>query len=63
MILHEEARKKICPFTFSIPEQRTEDGCGIREGGPWQCLADGCMAWRWELAGAGSCSLLERERR
>jgi hypothetical protein len=63
MVTEDDAREKICPFTFSIAEQRTDDGCGIREAGPWPCLAARCMAWRWEHAGTGSCALLDRERR
>lgn len=47
MILSEaEARTKWCPFTFGVPEQRSADGCGIREGGPWTCCTTLCMAWQ-----------------
>lgn len=43
----EEAKTKVCPQTFGIPEIRTADGCGIREGGPWKCIGSACMMWRW----------------
>lgn len=46
MITEAEAKTKWCPFTFTVPEQRGPDGCGIREGGPWTCSASLCMAWR-----------------
>lgn len=43
----EEAKTKICPKTFGIPDERDEYGSGIRQGGPYKCFASGCMAWRW----------------
>lgn len=48
-ILVEEAkaREKICPLSFGVQELRTSEGVGLREGGPWNCQGDGCMAWRW----------------
>jgi hypothetical protein len=47
MIISEaDAKTKWCPFTYSVPEQRGPDGCGIREGGPWTCCTTHCMAWR-----------------
>ena len=44
----EEARKKWCPASFAIPEQRSPSGDAGREGGPWMCVASKCMAWRWD---------------
>lgn len=41
-----EARAKTCPFTFTIPEIPRPNG-GVREGGPWPCSGNECMAWRW----------------
>lgn len=48
-ILVEEAKAgaRICPFSFGVQEIRTSEGVGLREGGPWNCRGDGCMAWRW----------------
>jgi hypothetical protein len=43
----EEARNRLCPMSFAIPEIRTDDGCGVRGGGPWMCAASGCLGWRW----------------
>lgn len=42
----DEAKTKICPQSFAVPEVRGSDGSGIQEGGPWFCRASGCMAWR-----------------
>ncbi len=41
----DEAKAKVCPKTFGIPDERDEYGSGIREGGPWKCRGSGCMAW------------------
>ncbi len=41
-----EAKTKICPLTYSIPEVRGSHGQGFREYGPWNCIASDCMAWR-----------------
>lgn len=46
LLSEEEAKTKLCPFTFTAPEQRGADGTGIMQGGPWHCLASNCMAWR-----------------
>lgn len=46
IISETEAKAKWCPFTFTVPEQRGADGCGIREGGPWVCCTTLCMAWQ-----------------
>ena len=42
----DEAKKKVCPATFGIPDERDEYGSGIRQGGPWKCIGSACMAWR-----------------
>lgn len=47
MLTEAEAGTKICPLSFGVREIRGHDGCGIREGGPWNCSASKCMAWRW----------------
>jgi hypothetical protein len=47
MLTEAEARKKICPASFSRPDDRAPDGTGIMQGGPWNCYASECMAWRW----------------
>jgi hypothetical protein len=33
------AQKRVCPFTFNIPEPAD---------GQLQCVGSKCMAWRWE---------------
>lgn len=47
MLTEDEARKKICPASFNKPDVYGPDGCGIQQGGPWNCCASDCMAWRW----------------
>lgn len=46
LLTEDEATTKICPLSFSAHEIRGNDGSGIREGGPWNCQASACMAWR-----------------
>lgn len=46
-VTENEAMAKTCHASFAAAEIRTADGTGLREGGPWQCLASECMAWRW----------------
>lgn len=55
MTTEEEARKKRCPLSFGVQEIRNGNGDGIREAGPWNCIASDCMAWRWKLPHDGSC--------
>lgn len=42
----EEAKTKVCPQTFGIPDVRDHDGNGLVQGGPRNCLGSACMAWR-----------------
>jgi len=48
LLTEEQARRKQCPFTFTVNEIRRLDGEGIREAGPWPCVGSDCMAWCWE---------------
>jgi hypothetical protein len=57
VMTEEDARRKWCPASFAIPEQRLPNGDGGREAGPWMCIASGCMAWRWGADSAGYCGL------
>ena len=43
----EEAKTKTCHLSIGLPPIYDQSGVGIRDGGPWACLASGCMAWRW----------------
>ena len=44
LLTEDEAKKKICPFSFPSPR----DGTLGRSLGPLNCLASMCMAWEWE---------------
>lgn len=47
MMTEEDARTKICQESFGVSEIRDGNDNGIRESGPWRCIATQCMAWRW----------------
>lgn len=44
-----EAKAMFCPLTYSASKVRWSDDedAAVREHGPWLCLGERCMGWRW----------------
>ena len=42
LLTNEEAKTKCCPFTLSIPQQKSQ----AKE---YNCIGDQCMAWIWDI--------------
>ena len=43
------APQKLCPLSFNVQPAKPDLTTDWREGGPWKCMGNACMAYREEV--------------